>query len=254
MNAPEKLEIVCARAWPPVVERPLGQWRLRWADGFTGRANSALAVGDPGTGVPAALKAVCDFAHDRAIPPVVQVIEDSEQERAVAGAGWVEWSAHAAGHQVSVLTGPLPDGPLRGGSRARVAVLDRPTPGWWELTVDGREPGAAARHVLTTGDVGYGVAVEGGVTAGAVRGAVVDGWLHVSRLAVRPGFRRRGLASALMHGLAGWGRGRGAGQWVLQVAVDNAGAVALYSALGCTEHHRYRYWGPGPGACEDPQS
>ena len=76
----------------------------------------------------------------------------------------------------------------------------------------------------------------------------------MSRLAVRPEFRRRGLASALMHALAGWGREHGAGQWVLQVALDNAGALALYSGLGCTEHHRYRYWGPGPGACEDPQS
>jgi GNAT superfamily N-acetyltransferase len=309
VNASEKLEIVCARAWPPVVERPLGQWRLRWADGFTGRANSTLAVGDPGIGVSEALKAVCDFAHDQAIPAVVQVIEDAPVERAVAGAGWVEWTEHAAGHRVSVLTGPLPDGPAPGrgvpdstapgsaapergmpdgevpgragpgragpgsagpgsagpgsaGPGSAVSdsaaqggeVLDEPTPGWWELTVGSREPGEAERHVLTTGKVGYGVVEVDGVTAGAVRGAVVDGWLHVSRLAVRPDFRRRGLASALMHTLAAWGRGHGAGQWVLQVALDNAGALALYSGLGCTEHHRYRYWGPGPGACEDPQS
>jgi GNAT superfamily N-acetyltransferase len=249
VNDSEKLEIVCARAWPPVVEHPLGQWRLRWADGFTGRANSALAVGDPGIDVPQALKAVCDFAHDQAIPAVVQVIEDSAVERAVAGAGWVEWTEHAAGHRVSVLTGPLPDGPAPDGE-----VLDEPTPAWWELTAGGREPGDAERHVLTTGKVGYGVVEVDGITAGAVRGAVVDGWLHVSRLAVRPDFRRRGLASALMHALAAWGREHGAGQWVLQVALDNAGALALYSGLGCTEHHRYRYWGPGPGACEDPQS
>ncbi|WP_328606504.1 GNAT family N-acetyltransferase [Amycolatopsis sp. NBC_00345] len=254
MNASEKLEIVCARAWPPVVERPLGQWRLRWADGFTGRANSALAVGDPGIGVSEALKAVCDFAHDQAIPPVVQVIENAEAERAVAGAGWVEWTEHAAGHRVSVLTGPLPDSAVPGSAVPDGEVLDEPTPGWWELTVDGREPSDAERHVLTTGKVGYGVLEVDGVTAGAVRGAVVDGWLHVSRLAVQPDFRRRGLASALMRTLAVWGRGHGATQWVLQVAVGNAGALALYSGLGCTEHHRYRYWGPGPGACEDPQS
>jgi len=48
-----RLERICADAWPPVVQRPLGQWWLRAAGGFTGRANSALVVGDP-FGVPEA--------------------------------------------------------------------------------------------------------------------------------------------------------------------------------------------------------
>ena len=43
-----RLENVCADAWPARVDRPLGAWRLRAAGGFTGRANAALAVGDPG--------------------------------------------------------------------------------------------------------------------------------------------------------------------------------------------------------------
>ncbi|WP_344858855.1 GNAT family N-acetyltransferase [Amycolatopsis ultiminotia] len=249
MNDVEKLEVVCSRAWPPVVEEPLGQWRLRWAEGFTGRANSALAVGDAGRDAPTALAAVCDFAHARAIPPAVQVVEGSEQERAVAAAGWREQVEHAAGHRVSVLTGPLPSRPA-----PEADVLDEPTPQWWELTVGKPEPSVAERHVMATGKVGYGVVTADGVTAGAVRGAVVDGWLHVARLAVRPEFRRRGLATSVLYALAAWGRANGAQQWVLQVALDNTGALALYSALGCTEHHRYRYWGPGPRTCEDPQS
>ncbi|WP_326568406.1 GNAT family N-acetyltransferase [Amycolatopsis rhabdoformis] len=249
MNDSEMLEIVCARAWPPVVDEPLGDWRLRWADGFTGRANSALAVGDPGRTVATALAALCDFAHDRGIPPVAQVIQDSDTEREVAAAGWREWTDHAAGYQVAVLVGPLP-----ASVATEAEVLDEPTPAWWELAADSPAPGAAERHVLSTGKVGYGVVDVDGTTAGAVRGAIVDGWLHVSRLAVRPEFRRRGLASALMSALAGWGRANGAERWVLQVAVGNEGALKLYSALGCTEHHRYRYWGPGARACEDPQS
>ncbi|RJQ79624.1 GNAT family N-acetyltransferase [Amycolatopsis panacis] len=249
MDAGEKLEIVCSRAWPPLAEEPLGQWRLRWADGFTGRANSALAVGDPGMPVPEALGAVCEFAHARSIRPAVQVVEDSALERAVAAQGWVEQVGHAAGHRVTVQTGPLPSGPA-----PAAEVLDEPTPQWWELTAGSRYPSAAERHVLTTGKVGYGVVTSGGVTAGAVRGAVVDGWLHVARLAVRPDFRRRGLAATVLHALAAWGRAQGATQWVLQVALGNAGALALYSALGCSEHHRYRYWVPGPDTCKDPQS
>ena len=90
--------------------------------------------------------------------------------------------------------------------------------------------------------------------AGAVRGALVDGWLHVGRLAVHPGFRRSGLASALMGAVQTWGVEHGAGRAVLQVAEGNSGALALYAGLGYAPHHRYRYWVPAPGSCEDSTS
>ena len=43
-----ELEAVAAQGWRAPEEAPLGGWLLRAAEGFTGRANSALAVGDPG--------------------------------------------------------------------------------------------------------------------------------------------------------------------------------------------------------------
>ncbi len=244
------LEIACSRAWPPVVEEYSGEWRLRWADGFTGRANSVLAVGDPGRPVPEALRAVCDFAHDRGIPPMVQVIRDSPNEHAIAAAGWVPATGHGAGHEVVVLTAPLTSASPPAGT----AVLDEPTPGWWELALGSDADTGAARAVLTGGKVGYGVATDGEVTTAAVRGALVDGWLHVGRLAVRPAHRRRGLASALMAALAAWGVEQGADRAVLQVAEGNSGALALYAGLGYAPHHRYRYWVPAPGSCEDSTS
>ncbi|WP_033261370.1 GNAT family N-acetyltransferase [Amycolatopsis vancoresmycina] len=250
MNAPERLETTCSRAWPPLVEEPLGEWSLRWADGFTGRANSALAVGDPGRATGGALTAVCDFAHDRGIAPMVQVVRDSPNERAIAAAGWVPAAHHGAGHEVAVLTAPLAPAPAVPG----VTVRDEPPPGWWELTLNPGEDSPAARQVLTGGKVGYGVATAGGRTAAVVRGALVDDWLHVGRLAVDPAFHRRGLASALMSAVQTWGAEHRAGHVVLQVAEGNSGALALYAGLGYAPHHRYRYWVPAPGSCEDSTS
>jgi ribosomal protein S18 acetylase RimI-like enzyme len=135
-----------------------------------------------------------------------------------------------------------------------VKVRDEPGPGWWALTLSPGDDSPAARDVLTSGKVGYGVVVDGDVTAAAVRGALVDGWLHVARLAVAPAFRRRGLASALMGALHGWGAEHGADHAVLQVAERNSGALALYAGLGYAPHHRYRYWVPAPGSCEDSTS
>jgi GNAT superfamily N-acetyltransferase len=243
------LELTCSRAWPPLVEGRIGDWSLRWADGFTARANSALAVGDPGKPLPGALNDVCDFAHDRGMPAVIQVIQDTSIEHAIAAEGWVHHVEHRPDHEVRVLTGPLPLG-----TSAGTEILDEPTSGWWELSAGQPMPTEAQRHVLSTGKVAYGVATEDGVTAGAVRGAIVGEWLHVSRLAVRPEFRRRGMAIRLMNALGGWAAAHGVTGLVLQVAMGNPGALALYEGLGCTEHHRYRYWVPAPGSCEDRPS
>ncbi|WP_206795644.1 N-acetyltransferase [Amycolatopsis sp. MtRt-6] len=250
MNARETLEITCSKAWQPLVEDPLGEWRLRWADGFTGRANSALAVGDAGRPLPRALRAVCDFAHDRGITPMVQVVRDSPNEHAIRESGWLPAAGHGAGHEVVVLTAPLRPAPAVPG----VTVGDEPAPGWWELALRPGEDSPAARQVLGGGKIGYGVATVGGGLAGVVRGALVDDWLHIGRLEVAPAFRRRGLASALTNAVQTWGLEHGADHAVLQVAEGNSGALALYAGLGYAPHHRYRYWVPAPGSCEDSTS
>ena len=43
-----ELERVAAAHWRGTEQEWLGEWLLRAADGFTGRANSALPLGDPG--------------------------------------------------------------------------------------------------------------------------------------------------------------------------------------------------------------
>jgi GNAT superfamily N-acetyltransferase len=247
----ETLELACSDAWPPLELHHLGEWRLRWADGFTGRANSALAIGDPGMPIADALRAVCDFAHSQGIPPAVQAVNGSRAEAEILAEGWQENVEHEAGYEVSVLVGvasPAKRGPFT------ASVRDTPTPAWWELSAGTIEPTPAQRHVLATGEIGYGVAESGDVTAGAVRVAIVGQVAHISRLAVRPDFRRRGLAAELMFAASSWAKERGATQEVLQVSVSNAPALALYRELGFTEHHRYRYWVPPMATCKDRKS
>src|SRR5438270_176346 len=49
----------------------LGEWLLRAAGGFTGRANSALAAGDPGMPLPQAVDQVCRWYAARGLPPAL---------------------------------------------------------------------------------------------------------------------------------------------------------------------------------------
>ncbi|GAA1314137.1 GNAT family N-acetyltransferase [Saccharothrix xinjiangensis] len=264
------LEQRCAEAWPAVVDVPLGQWRLRAAGGFTGRANSALTTGDPGVPVPEALDLVIDFARRNAIAPAAHVVVGSPAEGAIGDAGWRVDEDHPGGAESLVMTGGLAGfaTPKHAQTSQGVVVTAEPLPGWWELAAQ-PDPTPAQRHVLTTGAVGFGAVVAGGTAAddamadgtaadgtvaggamaggtvlATVRGAVVGDLLHVARLAVRPSARRRGLARLLMGGLAAWGVERGATRCALQVAEHNEAAIALYGSLGCVEHHRYRYWAP----------
>lgn len=277
-----RLERICSDAWPAVLTRPLGQWRLRAAGGFTGRANSALAVGDPGLAMPAALDRVCGFAAEHGLLPRVQVAMGSPWQRAILANGWTRDDDHPAGADVAVLVaelplgtgqhagvepGTAPEGELPGalaGSDAveltgwleppapvpgvELTIDDEPAADWWRLTAD-LPVSDAERHVLTAPNlpyVGFAVArADSGRAVGVARLAVVDGHLHVARVAVDEAFRRRGLGVALMRAAAQWGMTRAAAQWcVLQVAEHNEPALALYRRLGFRVHHRYQYLRP----------
>jgi ribosomal protein S18 acetylase RimI-like enzyme len=234
-----QLERDCADAWPAVVDEPLGQWRLRAAGGFTGRANSALTIGDPGLPIEAALALAQTFAEGHGIPAAAHVVSGSPVESALVTAGWTVDLGHPGGAESVVMTGSL-DGFA---PPAAIPVLSRPPDDWWPLAVGAAEPTRAQRRVLTgDGAMGFGIARADGRVAGIVRGAVVGDLLHIARLAVTSSHRRRGMASGLLAALADWGRRRGATRCALQVAEHNRAAVSLYAGLGCRPHHHYRYW------------
>lgn len=250
-SAVARLETLCADAWPAQTDVPLGAWRLRAAGGFTGRANSALAIGDPGIPVPAALETVRAFADEHAIPARVQAPVGSPWDRAVAAQGWVLDVGHKTGAESAVLVGDLERlsapratvGVGVGVGATRIELAERPDAAWWELAL-GREPTSVERHVLDPGGdprTAFGLAPG----AGAIRATVVADHLHLSRLAVRPQARRGGVATALTAVAAAWGRAHGARWAVLQVALHNTAALEFYAGQGCVEHHRYRYLRPG---------
>lgn len=210
---------------------------MRAAEGFTGRANSTLTCGDPGVPIAEALRAVQAFAREHGIKPTTHVVNGSPAESAIETAGWRVDLDHPGGAESLVMTGPLE-------KFAEGVAESRDLPGWWELTA-GSEVTAAQRHVLGNGgNVCFASLTVDGTVIAAVRGAVVEDVLHVARLAVRPSHRRQGLARRLMGELAGWGLEQGATTCALQVAEHNEPAIRLYEELGCSEHHRYRYWIP----------
>jgi hypothetical protein len=192
VDAISLLEHECAEAWPALVDRPLGGWRMRAAGGFTGRANSTLTTGDPGVPVTSALARTVEFAAENGIRPCAHVVVGSPVEAEIAGAGWTVNLDHPGGAASFVLTGPLDPG-----DHPDATVLATPSAGWWELAAGSATPSPAQRHVLSSlPGVGYGVVEQHGVVVGAVRGAVVRtcctcrGWpydRHTAGRGWRPG-------------------------------------------------------------------
>jgi ribosomal protein S18 acetylase RimI-like enzyme len=248
LAAVTRLESICADAWPPLVSERLGQWRLRAADGFTGRANSALVAGEAGIPLADALDQVRRFALEHDLAPRIQVPTSSPWHRAISEHGWRLDTGHAAGANVVVMVGEvaaLASGLIPPGVRTRIDAT--PSDRWWELS-SVAPISAGQRHVLRGADLpstGFGLVwAEGADRAvGAVRLAALDEHLYLSTLMVLPEHRGLGLATALLDAAARWGMTQA--RWVvLQVAEHNTAAISLYQRFGLREHHRYEYLVP----------
>lgn len=212
--SPREVELRAGVLWPEMTTEPLGEWLLRECPPQGGRrlrrANSVLAMGDPGVPLPEAAQRVRQFYLDRDRRPLAMVEAGSPLAADLAGLGWSEVdrvSAHAQLASVARVTRtcgvPPPEDPV--GDDTRVV-----------LELDGARGRAA-----------------------------LDGdWLGLHSVDVDPDRRRTRLASRVVAGLVAWGAERGATTVWLHVEVANAPAIALYEGLGFRTHHTYRYLTP----------
>ncbi|MGW5671281.1 GNAT family N-acetyltransferase [Micromonospora sp. NPDC003776] len=237
------LELAADEAWPAPVRGRLGDWLLRSADSWTGRANSALPVGDPDRPLPAAIDAVQRWYAERGQPAMVNT---PLPLAAPVGAeldarGWGEGRPLVLVQTVSLAT--LPPAPAGRAVLPPVQLAGGPSEEWLALAA-GRKGGLpdAARHVLTAVDRirfahvqadGRLIAVGRGTVTGAGR------WLGLTLIEVVPQARRQGLAGRIIRSLVDWGVAEGATHAFLQVEQRNTPAVALYRGLGFTTHHTY---------------
>jgi GNAT superfamily N-acetyltransferase len=237
------LELAADEAWPAPVRERLGDWILRAAENWTGRANSALAVGDPDRPLDAAIDAVVDWYRDRGQPPLINAPMPlaAPVNAVLDDRGWT------ARPLVLVQTAPLAALLDAGGDRSDLPPVElarAPTEDWFALVADhkGTLPGAARRlltavpesvfaHVWNTD--GELIAVARGTVTGPQR------WHGIALLQTAAQARRRGLAVHVLRAMASWAAERGATRAYLQVEERNSGAVALYRWLGFTTHHTY---------------
>ncbi len=262
----ESLEDVAADGWRPVEQEWLGSrgqgWRLRAAEGFTGRANSVLAVGDPGLALPDAVDAAERWYAERGLParfcvpwpldaPRLAADDDGEQARDTP----LDAELRARGYRLDT-----PTLVLTAAAREIAAAVSAPgtpaLPGGLSVTLDdepddawlavyryrGQELAPVARRLLLSAPAQAFVSVRDGERTVAVgRAASSRGWTGVTAMDVATSHRRRGLGRRVLGAVAEWALARGDRSLYLQVAEHNAAGRALYGSVGFADHHGYHY-------------
>lgn len=234
----EDLERAAALHWQAPETEPLGEWRLRAAAGFTGRANSALPVGDPGLPLPEAVAAVEVWYRRRDLRPMIVLPQGAGPDPLPAYLAERSWLprpgpafvmtaeiADIPASTADVRFSPEPDAAFLGLYRyrgqdlppiARTLMMSAPWQAFGTICRDGRT--VACGRISVAGDLGVLTAVE-----------------------VDKACRRQGLGAAITSGLAAAAAARGARQILLQVETGNTPARALYQRYGFRDSHRYEY-------------
>jgi ribosomal protein S18 acetylase RimI-like enzyme len=239
----DELERAAARHWQAPETQRLGEWLLRAAEGFTGRANSALPLGDPGVPLPEAVAAVADWYRRRDLPPMIVVPHPIAGARGhrldnfLAERSWALRSGPANVMTAAIADIPAPD------PHTDVQLDPEPGPDWLALyRYRGQElPPIAPTLMMSAPWQAFGSIRRKGRAVAVGRVSVAGSWGAITAVEVDAGCQRQGLGAAITSALAAAAARHGARRVLLQVETGNDPARALYVRCGFRDAHRYHY-------------
>jgi N-acetylglutamate synthase len=241
MTSIRHLEELSLNAWPALQTAVYDGWLLRFADGYTRRANSVNPL-YPGALDPAEKIGRCEAVYAARGQDIVFKLTDAAEP--VDLDALLEQQGYRREAPTSVQTLDL--GALAPPPSVDAAGDAAVTDAW--LDDFGRLNGVAERHRPTMRRMLGGLipsacfmALRDGGETVAVGLAVRDhGHVGLFDIVTAPERRGQGFGTALVHQLLAWGQAGGAHTAYLQVMRDNAPALRLYARLGFQE--QYGYW------------
>lgn len=240
LTALHTLEAAALAAWPALETRDLGPWQLRFAHGYTKRANSANATRAVDGICPAEIDAAEAFYAARQQPTIFRLASfctspGTDDALATRGYRFADLSLVmalplAAGQPAIAMPECLPD------AAQWLPVFE---------AVSGAHGGAQATHLAMLqailGRCAWGVLRNAAGEPVSCGLAVVHGQsLGLFDIATRADQRGQGLATRLCQALLAWGHAQACDTAYLQVTGGNLGAIRIYERLGF--RRRYHYW------------
>lgn len=240
-GAERRLEEAGFNAWPALQTVLLDGWVLRFAGGYTKRANSINPT-YPGAMTDLAAKvATCEALYARrSLPPIFRLtsfgVPDGLDELLTA-------RGYGLADRTLVLRKELEGEPAAGPLDLRETALDEWLDRYVALSgspLDKRETHAAMLRQIAGMPFFATLRDESG-TPVACGLAVLEGSLvGLFEIVTDRTLRNRGYGGQLVQGMLDWAAQRGAATAYLQVVAGNAPAVHLYRKLGFGD--AYDYW------------
>lgn len=232
------LERRAMRSWPALHEEAVGGWVMRFAQGYSKRANSLNAI-VPDAPLDSAIARAETFYADKGLPTVVRLSplapDGADAFLAARGYGLVDPSLVMVARLDTVAT----DDPVE---------LCRTPDGHWVQAVAAAQNMAPAsanafRAILNRIDSPAVFATSWIDGRAVAHGCAVleDGAVGLFEIIVSRESRGCGHGRTLVNGLLRWGQEQGAHSGWLQVLQDNEVAISLYRSLGFAEAYRYHY-------------
>jgi GNAT superfamily N-acetyltransferase len=241
-----RIEEASLRAWPAHFDSDFDGWRLRFADGYTRRANSVTPLGPSRLALGDKIAACERLYEERGLPAIFRMtpfappeLDEALERRGYRRADETEVRARPLLGQLLDVRVPV------AGVRAivRVHTVDR----WLEIF--GQLSGAPARNrpahraVLNAvpGTRRLLVLWTAGAPVACGMGVHVDGLLGVFDLVTSTEHRRRGFGSEILRRTLLWGARANIAEAYLQVLAANVAARRLYDRAGFEPVYHYHY-------------
>lgn len=251
MDAPVEavyyLEELAANAWPAKVVQLVDGWRFRYTPDVTSRRVNSVWPNNPGHYLTLSQKLdlVEAFYARRNLPARFQIC------RAAQPADLDEQLAER-GYQIDAPTfvqSTAIDSVLQLVPNPETAVsLHTTLPDDWinfQQTQYHLSQEQVAARKMAFDRIGprtvFALVPVDGKTAGIGLAILERGWLGIFGMMTHPDIRRQGIATAVLHALARWGRSQGASQAYLQVMENNEKARPLYNRAGFSTQYHYHY-------------
>jgi ribosomal protein S18 acetylase RimI-like enzyme len=237
----QRVEELSINAWPALQSLLYDGWVLRFANGYTRRANSVNPLYPSTSDLNEKISACEQLYRREGLTTVFKMTMHSmpaELDRLLAERGY----RTDADTSVQLLNlGSLPETPA-----PAVELAEDLTQSWLAAYCRMSDIRPADQvmleqmlRLILPARRFASVTVDGRVIACGL-GVFQDGYIGFSNIVIDSGTRRQGYARQLVHGLLTWGKSQGAHHGYLQVMLNNPPALALYAHLGFQE--TYRYW------------
>lgn len=226
-------------AWPAPTTLVVDQWVVRFANGYSGRANSASSLREGGDMDEATLAFVEERYRQAGLPPRIRftplVVQDARRRFAERG-----YRIETASFGMVVELDPALHPPVPG-----MVTTAQADDAWIDGVCSHQTGNKRNREHLAAIVSGvslpaaFATLMHGGRPAAYAMSVAERGMAEIGAVIVDESLRGKGLGKQMMLGLMGWAAAQGCGQAYLQVDQSNGLAFEMYKRLGFRTVYSY---------------